>query len=70
MKYGLATPRLRETMDRKVQQFASRCIGEIIYPKHERQEDEDIQHRAANGANGTKYPPANHTLAIKQRTNM
>ena len=44
LKYGLSTLRTTETMDRKLQQFKSRCLREITYPNsqtHEEQENNE-----------------------------
>ena len=49
LKYGIATLRTTEGMDRKLQQFYSRCPREIVYPNgrndDERQETNDFIRR-------------------------
>ena len=54
MKYGLTTLRINENMDRKIQQFTSRCMREIIYPKTTDKE-QDYTKRANNEYNRKKY---------------
>ena len=69
LKYGLTTLRSTEMMDRKIQQFTSRCMNEIIYAaEKEKDENENYQTRDTNEYNRTKYClPTIHSQLQKEK---
>ena len=67
-KYGRTTLRIAEITDRGIQQFASRCMGGIIYPK---QNDDIIEYanRNTNQENRTKNCiPTIHSQLQKRKS--
>ena len=67
MKYSLTTLRTTEYVDRKIQQFTSRCVDEIIYPR-QNQENREYLGRPTNRANRTRYCiPTVHSQLQKER---